>query len=174
MGCLNGGHHPAGGSEPLPFALIGSGPFDASPTELPSHLNLIDHGEPVNAAHFHGTAVTKPIPSHQVFQDMVFPLEDGFRIFPGRPTASAPTQQTTPETGIEATQEVPAASEPYGRTRERILALMRQWPTITAGELADSLEIGVDGLSSHLKKLRAEGRIQHRGPTKSGGWEVLP
>jgi ATP-dependent DNA helicase RecG len=71
-------------------------PPNASPTELLSHLNLIDNGQPVNAAvllfgrqpqrfllssevkaaHFHGTAVAKPIPSYQVFKGTVFELVD--------------------------------------------------------------------------------------------------
>jgi ATP-dependent DNA helicase RecG len=71
-------------------------PPNASPGELLSHLNLIDNGQPVNAAvllfgrqpqrfllssevkaaHFHGTAVAKPIPSYQVFKGTVFELVD--------------------------------------------------------------------------------------------------
>jgi hypothetical protein len=29
-------------------------------------------------------------------------------------------------------------------------------------------------VSYHLKKLRAEGRIRHEGPTKAGRWVVNP
>jgi ATP-dependent DNA helicase RecG len=50
---------------------------------------------------------------------------------------------------------------------------MRRQPTITTRELAEALGLSVDGVSYHLKKLRADGQIQHRGPTKSGWWEVL-
>ena len=306
-------------------------PPNASPTELLTHLNLLDHDSPLNAAvllfarqpqrfllssevkaaHFHGTAVAKPIPSYQVFKgtvfelvdqavdfvlarlhfavgtraassqapaayeippevireaivnavahrdytsngsvqvmvfadrveiwnpgslppslslaqlrqphgsipanpllaeplyltqyierlgtgtgDMirrcreaglsepVFSLEDGFRIRLGRPAGSTlggeatqqTTQETTQETTAEPTQEGPATQGLAGKPRERILALMRQQPTITARELAHALSLSVDGVSYHLKKLRAEGRIQHRGPTKSGWWEVM-
>ena len=110
----------------------------------------------------------------------VFTLEDGFRISLGRPPTSALTQEptqeateTTQETTEETTQEKPAAPLLAGKTRERILALMRQQPTITTRDLAEALQLSVDGISYHLKKLRAEGRIQHRGPTKSGWWEVI-
>lgn len=111
----------------------------------------------------------------------VFGLEDGFRISLGRPVGSAPggeatqqtTQETTQETTGETTQEGSEAPALPGKPRERILALMRQQPTITARELADALSLSVDGVSYHLKKLRAEGRIQHRGPTKSGWWDVI-
>jgi len=71
-------------------------PPNASASELLTHLNLLDHGSPVNAAvllfgrqpqrfllssevkaaHFHGTAVAKPIPSYQVFKGTVFELVD--------------------------------------------------------------------------------------------------
>ena len=114
----------------------------------------------------------------------VFSQEDGFRISLGRPSTSAltqettqeateTTQETTEETTVEATRERSAAPLLAGRTRELILALMRQQPTITTRELAEALQLSVDGISYHLKKLRAEGRIQHRGPTKSGWWEVM-
>lgn len=69
---------------------------DASPEALLEHLNLLNRGRPTNAAvllfgkrpqrflissavkcaHFHGTRVGKPIPSHQVYQGTVFELVD--------------------------------------------------------------------------------------------------
>ena len=67
-------------------------PSNASASELLTHLNLLSHGQPthaavllfgrqpqrfllrieVKAAHFHGTAAAKPIPSYQVFKGTVF------------------------------------------------------------------------------------------------------
>jgi predicted HTH transcriptional regulator len=69
---------------------------DASPGALLEHLNLLNKGRPTNAAillfgrapqrflissqikcaHFHGTQVAKPIPSHQVYTGTVFELVD--------------------------------------------------------------------------------------------------
>ena len=69
---------------------------DAPPEALLEHLNLLSRGRPTNAAvllfgkrpqrflissvvkcaHFHGTRVGKPIPSHQVYQGTVFELVD--------------------------------------------------------------------------------------------------
>jgi ATP-dependent DNA helicase RecG len=303
-------------------------PPNASPTELLTHLNLLDHGQPVHAAvllfgrqpqrfllsselkaaHFHGTAIAKPIPSYQVFKgtvfelvdqavdfvlarlsfaigtraassqapaayeippevireavvnavahrdytsngsvqvmvfadrveiwnpgslppsltleqlrqphgsipanpllaeplylaqyierlgtgtaDMirrcreaglsepVFSLDDGFRIALGRPTPAGTTQETTKETTQETTEETTQDTEKAPRVprrpRERILALMQEQPTITARELAQALPLSNDGVSYHLKKLRAEGRIRHEGPTKAGRWVVYP
>ena len=69
---------------------------DAPPEALLEHLNLLNKGRPTNAAillfgrapqrflissqikcaHFHGTQVAKPIPSHQVYTGTVFELVD--------------------------------------------------------------------------------------------------
>jgi len=71
-------------------------PDTATVSEVLAHLNLLDHGRPTHAAillfgqqpqrflissevkcaHFHGTAVAKPIPSYQVYKGTVFDLVD--------------------------------------------------------------------------------------------------
>ena len=108
----------------------------------------------------------------------VFSLDDGFRIALGRPTPADATQEntkeTTQETTEETTQDTEKAPRAPRRPRERILALMQEQPTITARELAQALPLSNDGVSYHLKKLRAEGRIRHEGPTKAGRWVVNP
>lgn len=58
-------------------------------------------------------------------------------------------------------------------TQERILALLREKPTLTRKALADRLGITPDGIKYHLTRLRNAGRIRHIGPTKKGRWEVL-
>ena len=108
----------------------------------------------------------------------VFSLDDGFRIALGRPTPADATQEntkeTTQETTEETTQDTEKAPRVPRRPRKRILALMQEQPTITARELAQALQLINDGVSYHLKKLRAEGRIRHEGPTKAGRWVVNP
>jgi predicted HTH transcriptional regulator len=108
----------------------------------------------------------------------VFSLDDGFRIALGRPLPVYATQETTEEatqeTTVETTQDTQHAGREPRRPRERILALMQQQPTITARELAEALALSFDGISYHLKKLRAEGRVRHEGPTKAGRWVVIP
>ena len=69
---------------------------EASPEELLGHLNLLNDGRPTNAAmlvfgkapqqflissavkcaHYHGTQVAKPIPSHQIYNGTAFQLVD--------------------------------------------------------------------------------------------------
>ena len=71
-------------------------PEEASPAELLEHLNLLNDGRPTNAAmlafgkapqqflissavkcaHYHGTQVAKPIPSHQIYNGTAFQLVD--------------------------------------------------------------------------------------------------
>jgi ATP-dependent DNA helicase RecG len=108
----------------------------------------------------------------------VFSLDDGFRIALGRSlpvyATQETTEETTQETTVETTQDTQHAGREPRRPRERILALMQQQPTITARELAEALALSFDGISYHLKKLRAEGRVRHEGPTKAGRWVVLP
>ena len=58
-------------------------------------------------------------------------------------------------------------------TQERILALLREEPTLTRNALSDRIGITADGIKYHLTRLRGAGRIRHVGPTKKGRWEVL-
>ena len=71
-------------------------PAETEPAEVLTHLNLLDDGQPTNAAillfgkhpqrfclpsevkcaHFHGTEVAKPIPSYQVYKGTAFQLVD--------------------------------------------------------------------------------------------------
>jgi ATP-dependent DNA helicase RecG len=76
----------------------------------------------------------------------VFSLDDGFRIALGRPTP------------VDATQDTEQIPREPRRPRE----------------LAQVLQLRNDGVSYHLKKLRAEGSIRHEGPTKAGRWIVNP
>jgi len=102
--------------------------------------------------------------------ELVFSRNDGFRIDLGGPLPVHATKETTEET----TQVTEHANRGPRRSRERILALMQQQTRITTRELENALAPSFDEVSYHLKKLRAEGRIRHEGPTKAGCWVVLP
>lgn len=58
-------------------------------------------------------------------------------------------------------------------TQERILAFLREDPTMTRKGLANRIGIAPDGIKYHLNKLRDAGRIRNVGPTKKSRWEVL-
>jgi ATP-dependent DNA helicase RecG len=59
-------------------------------------------------------------------------------------------------------------------TRDTILALLRDRPTLTRRELAEIVGISPDGVKYHLDRLRAAGAVRRVGSTKAGHWEVLP
>jgi len=92
----------------------------------------------------------------------VFSLDDGFRVALGRPTPVDATQETTKEATQETTEETTQDTEQIPREPRR------------PRELAQALQLSNDGVSYHLKKLRAEGSIRHEGPTKAGRWVVNP
>ena len=57
------------------------------------------------------------------------------------------------------------------KTRDEILRLIRQDPGITKDEIAGHLDITVDGVRYHIRKLTEEGIISWKGPSKGGHWE---
>ncbi len=96
------------------------------PTEMLSHLNLLDAGQPTHAAillfgrqpqrflltsevkclHFHGTEVRKPIPSYQIYKGTVFDLVDqAIDFVMSKIARSVGTRAQGPETPV--TYELP-------------------------------------------------------------------
>ena len=94
---------------------------DAPPEALLEHLNLLDRGRPTNAAvllfgkrpqrfllssvvkcaHFHGTRVGRPIPSHQVYQGTVFePVDHAVDFVLGKIALSVGTRAESVETPV--------------------------------------------------------------------------
>ena len=151
-----------------PHGSIPANPLLAEPLYLAQYIERLGTGTADMIRRCREAGLSEP----------VFSLDDGFRIALGRPTPVDATQETTKETTQEATEETTQDTEKAPRVprrpRERILVLMQEQPTITARELAQALPLSNDGVSYHLKKLRAEGRIRHEGPTKAGRWVVNP
>ncbi|HKV11056.1 MAG TPA: ATP-binding protein [Thermoanaerobaculia bacterium] len=88
------------------------------------------------------------------------------------------TAQEIQETAQETAQETQETAQEIQETtqetaQEKLLALMRDQPSITRRELADRLGLSDSGIKYHLAKMRAAGLIRHVGPTKAGSWEVL-
>jgi ATP-dependent DNA helicase RecG len=69
---------------------------------------------------------------------------------------------TTPKTTLKTTP----------KTRDEILHLIRQNPDITKEEIAGHLNITLDGVKYHIRKLTKEGIISWKGPSKGGHWEI--
>ena len=59
------------------------------------------------------------------------------------------------------------------KSREKILKMIRQKPTVTTQEMMDSLGLSRAGIEKIVKKLQQERRISRVGPDKGGHWEVL-
>jgi len=104
-------------------------PAEVTPRELLTHLNLLHEGRPTHAAvllfgrkpqrfvrsavvkcsHFHGTEVTRPIPSYQVYKGTVFELIDqavDFVIPKIKPAAGMRKQRTEPPVVYKVPREV--------------------------------------------------------------------
>lgn len=78
------------------------------------------------------------------------------------------TPGTTPITAQETTQETAQET-----AQEKVLALLRDQPSMTRRELASRLGLSDSGIKYHLEKMKAAGMIRHVGATKAGSWEVL-
>ena len=101
------------------------------------------------------------------------------------------TGETSQETGVtpqeigetiqetdRTTQEMNVTSQEMGNaasfsTQDRIVAHLRNDPTLTRVALSNLVGITPDGIKYHLDKLRRAGRIRHTGPNRKGYWEFL-
>jgi ATP-dependent DNA helicase RecG len=59
------------------------------------------------------------------------------------------------------------------KTTLKILDLMRQNPTITRIEMANAINLTLEGVKWHVARLKVQGRIRRVGPDKGGRWEVV-
>ena len=59
------------------------------------------------------------------------------------------------------------------KSREKILALLRQDPHFTTRKLAEAIGITTKAIEKQLAKLKSEGLIEREGPDKGGKWKVL-
>lgn len=60
------------------------------------------------------------------------------------------------------------------KTKEKIVALLRQNNKLSAAALAGELGITAKAVEKHLANLKSAGIIQRIGPAKGGYWEVKP
>lgn len=80
---------------------------------------------------------------------------------------SKPFNKSTPE---ENTQKTGVKTRV--KTREKILSLIRQDPTISAAEMAEKLGLTVKGVEWQLAKLKSDGAITRIGAANGGKWVV--
>ena len=75
----------------------------------------------------------------------------------------APGSAKLTETSEETSEE----------TASRVLALLKQTPSLTARQLAAQLDLSQRAIELQLAKLKAGDRLRRVGPNKGGYWEVL-
>ena len=90
------------------------------------------------------------------------------------------TQENTQEIGKnqsvtqENTQEIGKDQRITQETIEsKILKIIKEEPTITKNILSERLKTSPDSIKYYLNKMRKNGLIKHKGPTKSGYWEIV-
>lgn len=59
------------------------------------------------------------------------------------------------------------------KTREVLLQMIADDPTVTTTQMASALGINRSAVSKHLDRLKADGRLRRVGPDKGGHWELL-
>jgi ATP-dependent DNA helicase RecG len=59
------------------------------------------------------------------------------------------------------------------KSSEKIFKLLKNFPELSAREVADRLGLSPRAVEKQIAKLREEGRICRVGPAKGGHWEVL-
>ena len=80
------------------------------------------------------------------------------------------TQENTQEIGKDQriTQEITQET-----IESKILKIIKEEPTITKNILSERLKTSPDSIKYYLNKMRKNGLIKHKGPTKSGYWEIV-
>lgn len=59
------------------------------------------------------------------------------------------------------------------KTEDKILELIKQNPKYTKEDLARQLDVTIDGVKYHIKKLRKKGLLKRIGPAKGGHWKII-
>ena len=78
------------------------------------------------------------------------------------------------EFGSEKSSEITiAGSEITVKSSEKILAQIKQKPTISAAEIAMQIEMSSRGVEKQIRKLREKGVIKRIGADRGGYWEII-
>jgi len=57
--------------------------------------------------------------------------------------------------------------------QKEIIKIIAESPHISAKEMAEKLNLTIDGVRYHLTKMRKAGLIQYEGSTKLGQWVIM-
>ena len=62
---------------------------------------------------------------------------------------------------------------PPNNVEDKIITMVRENPNITRKEIANRLNMTVDGVKYHIKKMTASGKIKYVGSSRNGHWETM-
>ena len=62
---------------------------------------------------------------------------------------------------------------PPNNVEDKIITMVRENPNITRKEIANRLNMTVDGVKYHIKKITASGKIKYVGSSRNGHWETM-
>ena len=57
-------------------------------------------------------------------------------------------------------------------TADRIIAIMKEHPSITVKKIAQQLNLSVGGVRYHINKMKKDGLVEHIGSSKKGTWLI--
>lgn len=86
-------------------------------------------------------------------------------------TEAMTTPMTTPKTTLMTTPKTTPKKGVY--QRNQILQIIRVTPDISKERISELLDLTVDGIKYHLRKLKSERKIEWVGPMKSGCWKIV-
>ena len=107
-----------------------------------------------------------------------FEVGAGFVVRIWRPVDTTQERRDTAQKGSGTTPITTAITETTAKTTgkttaKHILALLRSDPEISLAEVADHVDLTVDGVRYHIRKLKSAGAIRRVGSSRAGRWEVL-
>ena len=83
------------------------------------------------------------------------------------------TPTTSSKKGEFGSEITIAGSEITVKSSEKILAQIKQKPTISAAEIAMQIEMSSRGVEKQIRKLREKGVIKRIGADRGGYWEII-
>jgi predicted HTH transcriptional regulator len=87
---------------------------------------------------------------------------------------TAKTTSETTKTTLETTKTtLETTSETTQKTSERVLSAIRKNPNILIEELAEMLDLTIDGVNWQIRKLKNLNLLRRTGPNKGGYYEII-
>ena len=88
------------------------------------------------------------------------------------PLSAIPEKASNSTVEITTSAENDDGEKSREKSREKIIKIIRDNPTVTQLELSNMLRISTKAIEKHIKNLRKDGIIRRVGPDKGGHWEV--